>query len=407
MFVFLIRQFPDLDHIVPIAHALAERHPGCVRVLKQSPYFDIAGDYRIEFLEREHGIVVDHIYSLGTRHPFRHLFGRFLVALARNIPIPLIQPSLKALMKIIFNDTWADAALDDLRPKVLAYDYCPLQKYTQLKVLTRRAQSRNIPVVLLPHGADVLIHKNRPPVHKQDVDHKIINRPNIETAYSNPDKPNESLTPLGSSRYNERWNKLNIDLVLAAYPAEDLPNHQGRIKVLVCNRPAVGFYGDDPLLAKLQGLENIDLVIKGKPRSNTGMKNIHSVGEKYPTSRLIQWADIVIIAGSSIAVEVLLSDKPLLYLKYLSPNDIFVFANHGACWTINSEHELFDALSKLVQGDNQLPYNKSEVDAFIKEVVYAQKEIHDVLKNYANFFIQISCKSDVPQAQGPQIEEDT
>jgi len=393
MFVFFIRMIPDLDHVVPIAHKLAERYPGKVRVIKQSPFFDIADDYRIKFLEKRHGIVVDHIYNCSRKITIRGSVGHALMWIARYVPINAAQRFFNKLKKNVFNQQWAEDILDELKPSVISYDFIPLNMHHALEIITRVAQARGIPIVLVPHSADVHTDHKVPYIHNQNIEYRIINRPALREAYSDKGNPDEVVVALGSSRYNREWTAINDELVLQEYPGDDLPNTDGHLKVLVLNRPAVGFYGFDPLISKIGNLPNIDVVIKGKPRGNDGMKGVDNIGTKYHTSRLIHWADVVVSAGTSVAVEVLLHNKPFLYLRYLSPDDTFSFHTFGACWTLHSEQELFSAIKKLGSGDDTLPYNQTHIDAFVQDVVYASGQTTDPLGDYADFYANVESKT--------------
>ncbi len=398
MYVLFVRHFPDFDHIVPIAHKLAERHPGQVRVIKQSSNLNLKNDYRAIFLSERHNIKVDGLFNCTRRFNMRGTVAHYISKVARYLPFPFAQRVFNVIKDKLAERKWAEALLDDLQPVAIGLDYMPLNALKQFNEIANVARSRNIPVVFLPHSAEVFMDFNLEVIRKQHIEHRIINRSELAEHYSNPDIPSLVLTSLGSSRYNREWMDVNDALVARTYPAEDLPDNPGTLKVLICTRPAIGFVGNDPLMSKLLAEPNLDLVIKGKPRNTGGMEGVESVGNKYPTTRLIQWADVIVIAGSSIAVDVLLYDKPLLHLKYLSPDHVFAYETFNACWSVDTQEELFSALERLKADKHDVPYAKEDVTKFIDHVVYDSGRVPDPLDEYAKYFERLGGLSgDLPR----------
>jgi hypothetical protein len=104
---------------------------------------------------------------------------------------------------------------------------------------------------------------------------------------------------------------------------------------------------------------------------------------------LCQWADVVLVIGSSIIIEPLLQGKPCLYLKYLHENTT-LYEDFGACWTIHDEKQLQHALQLLRADKTDVPYAQSDVDRFLFDIIYGGQQKTDVLKDYEKFIIQSS-----------------
>ena len=65
MYLFLVRHFNDIDHITPIAWKMKkDGYP--VAVYCMNPRYDIANDYRLEFMKSK-GVVVDYIHTAYRR----------------------------------------------------------------------------------------------------------------------------------------------------------------------------------------------------------------------------------------------------------------------------------------------------------------------------------------------------
>ena len=78
--------------------------------------------------------------------------------------------------------------------------------------------------------------------------------------------------------------------------------------------------------------------------------------------------------------------KPVLYLKYLHANTMF-FEECGACWTINNEAELEQALESLRKQSMGVPYGDESVKRFLSEVVFGGQNNRDVLRDYDKFIV--------------------
>ena len=141
------------------------------------------------------------------------------------------------------------------------------------------------------------------------------------------------------------------------------------------------------LIARLEG---VNAVVKPHTRTTKEAR----LYQKIPipnlsgssSVELCEWADVVLVIGSSIIIEPLLQGKPCLYLKYLHENTT-LYEDFGACWTINDEEQLQQALKILRADKNNVPYTQSGVDRFLSDIIYGGQQKTDVLKDYEQFII--------------------
>jgi hypothetical protein len=137
-------------------------------------------------------------------------------------------------------------------------------------------------------------------------------------------------------------------------------------------------------------LPNLHLVVK--PHTRTGKEAVVYDAMPVPnvsdlsSVELCEWADVVLVIGSSILIEPLKLDKPVLYLKYLHENTT-QYEDIGACWTISDEEELIRAIQSLIADPDKVPYGKVSVDAFLSEIVYGGGEKKNVLEAYKQFIV--------------------
>ncbi|MDQ3070673.1 MAG: hypothetical protein M3R55_13210, partial [Acidobacteriota bacterium] len=64
MTVFFVRKLNDIDHMAPVIHRAAREAP--VHVICLSPRFDLASDYRMQFLASTQGVTVEYQFDAYT-----------------------------------------------------------------------------------------------------------------------------------------------------------------------------------------------------------------------------------------------------------------------------------------------------------------------------------------------------
>ena len=58
-----------------------------------------------------------------------------------------------------------------------------------------------------------------------------------------------------------------------------------------------------------------------------------------------------------------------------------------ACWIINSENELTEALLSIKDDKKRRPYTDEDVDRFLTEIIYGGQKGRDVLTDYEQFIV--------------------
>jgi hypothetical protein len=138
----------------------------------------------------------------------------------------------------------------------------------------------------------------------------------------------------------------------------------------------------------LSDFGEIEVMIKPHTRTGTNSRLFANLtllnASNILTPELCEWADVVLVIGSSVITEALMQKKPVLYLKYLHANTM-LFEECGACWTIQTEAELEQALQLLRKRSMDLPYRGEDVNRFLSEVVYGGRNKRDVLGDYVQF----------------------
>jgi hypothetical protein len=204
----------------------------------------------------------------------------------------------------------------------------------------------------------------------------------------------EKIYVLGSARYCAEWMSQN-KLILPR--SSKLNSHgQDKLKVVFMTTRFAYRIDVDRMLKTfelLAGIEGIDVVVKPHTRTgkeattyeNMSLENVAGVS----SVELCEWADVMLVIGSSILIESLVQGKPVLYLKYLHEN-ITQYEELGACWAINNEDELKNAMVSLQENNMEVPYPNKCVDKFLSEIIYGGKGERDVLGDYEDFIVNMA-----------------
>jgi hypothetical protein len=203
----------------------------------------------------------------------------------------------------------------------------------------------------------------------------------------------EKVVVLGSARFCGEWIAQNRKIL----PRMIESNSQSeRLKVVFMVSKPHCRIDIERMLNTFDLLSNVgEIEVMIKPHTRTGTNSRLFANLKLPdasnilTPELCEWADVVLVIGSSVITEALMQEKPVLYLKYLHSNTM-LFEECGACWTIHSEAELEQALQSLRKKSMDVPYGDENVNRFLSEVVYGGRKKRDVLGDYVQFITNCS-----------------
>ena len=422
MYLFCIRHFNDVDHITPIVWKMKQNnHPVAVYCI--NPRYDIENDYRLRFL-KELGVTVESIYDAfdqkmnGLRHAMRSLFlwfyakgkksssdhlKKFLFLSRFNqLAAQIIGRVLFELTRITFyRKSWAHYLLKESRAQLLCFDHILPSRYV-VNVLLKAARELSIPTLALPHG--VYLYTNRS--YKTGAsanqrfykfnrfDYVIVQNHLRKDVLVQSGIAREKIVVLGSARFCGEWIAQNMKILPKRI--ESNGRDRERLKVVFmpskprCRIDVERMHTTIDLLASTREIEAVV-----KPHTRIGRETHLFDNMRLPnvshvlTSELCEWADVVLIIGSSVITEVLMQGKPVLYLKYLHTNTM-LFEECGACWTIHNEAELKQALQSLGKKSMGVPYGEENVNRFLSEVVYGGQNNRDVLRDYVQFITNCS-----------------
>lgn len=442
MVIFFLRREPDVDNIVPVIYRMAKDKACDLIVLCVNPYFDL-NDYRLSFLKEQYNIPVYHVHEYYYPTIFHKLAGYFILnAVTRkskkehssslkenelsrgkesnsnflNVIKNFLSKAIYAIInrvsktlflskRFFFTERWAESFLKHINPSALVFDYVH-SDMPIINVMLTASKKLGINSIFLPHGIPLFtepVMKDRiggrgpvfAPIVASNPDAIVIPHRHVVSSFIQHGIDMTKLHILGSARYCREW----IDVCHAITLQKDchLQSEKNKLKVLYLER-GNDRYGDRKNLVretfmKISKLDFVHFIIKPHPRSNKMyFDNLpHSIDIAYNVDsiNLCKWADIVMCLVSSIALEVLIQNKVLIYPKYFDDTPILI-EEMKACWTVNNYKELENAFIKIKENPSHRSYSQEDVEKFLVEVVYGGKRNRDVLGDYGKLILQKS-----------------
>ncbi|CAB1056249.1 hypothetical protein D1BOALGB6SA_985 [Olavius sp. associated proteobacterium Delta 1] len=416
MYLFFVRHFNDIDHLTPVAWKL-QRDNYRVAVYCMSLRYDIHQDYRLRFL-KEQGVAVDYLYeafdeTLGPVHKILYAIIRRSYRAQNQLLLNINGPSgpllgvlsrgagllgsmfYKLARKIYYDHRWARSVLERSGAQVVCFDYI-MPRLFVVDAFLKASRRMSIPSVALPHGVQLYTNEVTKPKATDARRFAKFNRFDFIIAPNKLRKDmlvksgvaEDKISVLGSARYCSAWLEQNHKILPEAGAA--FSRNSAKLKVVLmpskpqCQLDMERMFASCRLIAERSGIE---AVIKPHPRT----RKIDQFGN-YPlpdvsymlTAKLCEWADVLLVVGSSVITEALMRGKPALYLKYLHANTT-LFEELNACWTIHNEDELKQALASLEADRTGVPYDEANVAKFIAQVVRGGDDRRDVLSAYEQF----------------------
>lgn len=423
MYLFFVRHFNDIDHVAPIVWKIAkENHPAAV--LCMNLRYNIWSDYRLQFL-KDIGVTVNYLYDefgqyqSGLYRAIYFLMNQCFIFQRKRIerndkrqsmPYHLFAELIGALGTLIykimrmgyFGANWARKIIEQSGAQAICFDHIMPGHYV-VNALLRAAKELSIPSLTLPHG--VHLYTNEVTKPKATSTRRLLKFNNYDYVIAPNELRKNMLTQsgvsakkifvLGSARYCDEWMEQNRKIL----PKRFGNNKSNKLKLAFlpskpqCNVDRERMTKTIKLLAEID-----DIKVMIKPHTRTSDRIDLSIGKNLQnasdvlTADLCEWADAILVVGSSVITEALMRKKPALYLKYLHSNTT-LFEELHACWTIRNESELNSAVLSLCGNKKSIPYSQENVNNYLIEVVYGGTEEKDVLAKYKNFIVDYATEA--------------
>ena len=425
MYLFFVREFNDIDHITPIVWKLQQdNYP--VAVFCLNPEYDLDSDYRLRFL-RNQGVKVNYIFDEFSRnlcptHRVMRFVGRTSFALANRLDHhsrTFFSAGLATLQKYagkigkkvykrcrqkFYGIAWARDIIAQSGAQVICFDHVNPNRYV-VDILLTAAGEKMVPTIALPHGVFIYTNNFVRTGSNEESRHEKFNRFDYiitqnklrAEVLARAGVHKERSSVLGSARYCREWMAQNKRILPRTM--KSVAKNSGGLKVVFMTTRFAYRIDVERMLKTfdlLSELEEMDIVVKPHTRSGQEAQVYEDIPlpnvYEYSSVELCEWADVMLVIGSSILIETLVQRKPVLYLKYLHENTT-EYEELGACWTIHNETELKDALMSLQTNEADVPYSEENSNQFLSEIIYGGRGKRDVLGDYEKFIVNSGVKT--------------
>ena len=194
---------------------------------------------------------------------------------------------------------------------------------------------------------------------------------------------------LGSPRYSKEWLKIKSSLNL---DGKSIPiNKKFKVKILFfIPKKHINIFHEELIrtldfISKYKEIELIlscaDFIYPYIPKHILSRKNLrrYLIAEKYSTSKLIDWADIVMHAGTGVIFESFIKQKITVLPRYLSSNTM-ISERYNAGINLKNRDELRNLCNNAIKSLNSLKKNYKK-----KFGLSNKKYINDFVNSNSDF----------------------
>lgn len=403
--VFFVSAYNDIDAVAPIAYKLLQSKVATkIFIVNQSSSFNFDLDFRIQYLRKFGEIVYLEVADFLDNQGF--------VGFAEKIKKPLsthrvgesaynhlILPALKRNQeKAHARFSFDSLPLEPNVPTVFLFDY-------NTSVITsngiKYARNKGIPVGLIPHGLrtidhrGLLQHKRESRViagldNYQQADILFANNENFSATF--PSVDSEKVRFVGSARYCNEWSAI-LDQIT---PPVSLPEPDaGKIRMCVMlSKWQFDIWKSASMwnIKYLAAQDDFFTIVKPHTRGMDvraelgNYDNLLIADDEAHSRRLIQWADVVLFWKSSIFMDALLLDKPLLHLHYATSFRLNC-ADFVTGWNVNSREDTMEWVQRFRTDRLTRTYSPKEREDCLDYFVNDAKG--DVLQRHVDVVLEM------------------
>tara|TARA_Y100000992_G_scaffold267420_1_gene205962 strand:+ start:144 stop:1319 length:1176 start_codon:yes stop_codon:yes gene_type:complete len=193
---------------------------------------------------------------------------------------------------------------------------------------------------------------------------------------------------IGSPRYAPEWIKV-LDRINKINKKDFFFSKKIKIGIFIRNN---NFSNDkfNNLIKKLSKLDFIEIRFNSKPRDSLPESKSIIFKNKYNSSELISWSDIIISYSTSIIVEAILKDKKTIlldYIKVMKKNENSWFKKFKIINLAKKDSQVLNII-KNFDRNAKLTSNNAEKLKML-EFFISYKKGKNILERYKNFYKKI------------------
>ncbi|MCD8563043.1 MAG: hypothetical protein LRY54_03140 [Alphaproteobacteria bacterium] len=374
--LFFFRGYNDIDHMTPVIDKLRRVRPDyALKIYIADFRNNYRDDYRVQYLQQS-GIPVNHILSemIGWEPLYWQLsrlplMGEYVQKLIDRLGHKLLKSSSFCKNFLQKQGTGLKAVL---------YDHTP-DHYASLTI---EAKEMGIRTFALPHAVDNwanILTKNT------DLDPALLNRtgkpfladrvivPNVqqkENFLTLKQITEEQVKVLGSPRFSDEW----MDVIRRITPPSNLPQTNDFKIVFMLTKVGNNIFEEEVMrqIAFVSRMKGVKIALKLHTRnmkfSQKLSNDIILCGNEVHSQNLIDWADVTLFTATSVILDALKLDKPVLFLRRTVANKL-VYEETIDSWAIDCRDDLYRRLEDLKSGKTKRTYTEKERQACLDNLV--------------------------------------
>jgi hypothetical protein len=392
--LFFFRGYNDIDHMSPVIDKLRRtRADYAIKVYIADFRENYLDDYRVQYLQKT-GIPVTHLLAEMTG--FETLYWRLC-----RWPVlgEYLQKFVERFGQRTLNSSkFCEAFLHKHGAglKAVLYDHTP----DTYKTLSEKAKAKKIRVFALPHAVDNwanLLTK------VTDLDPALLSRtakpynadlvlvPNVqqkEHFLRVKHVTEHQIKVLGSPRFSNEW----MSIIRRITPQANLPETKDFKIVFMLTKKGNNIFEEEVLrqIAFVSRIKGVKIALKLHTRNMKFSQKIPDdillCGNEMHSQSLIDWADLTLFTATSVILDALKLDKPVLFLRRTVANTL-VYEDTINSWSVDCRDDLYTRIEDLKSGKIQRTYTEKERADCLKNLV--EPAGPDVLDLYARTILDM------------------
>jgi hypothetical protein len=404
--IFVVRKFNDVDNMLPLIDKFVlEGHS--VRVMSFKP--EILKNFLVNFLNGRHGIFIEYpiIHKSGFRVGILYFLSKFLRLIMEKyekfftmkyIRFFTMKVEMVLVSVVDRKKNIGDLIFHNIKPDAVIFDKTNIIQGKIYRRVVSYLHSRNIPMIRLDHGMNVL-NRAASYVDNQNDLMKRYKYKGIHDFYIFKESLKKNYDPLyllGSLRYSKEWIK--------KYPL--LYKYDNSLKPKIVRKTVVILLSAEydiyikevaKLINAISNKFDIDILLKPHTRNNVVSHGVLALLNNNArvnfvfnnTAWLIDNSDAVIICGyTSVGVHSIVNKNPLIVAEYTKiPKEDSYYSKFNAACIANNLKDVLLHCDKILTTKLSC-YNEKKVKLFL-EFMSNPNNSDSVIDDYYNAILKI------------------
>lgn len=413
-----IKSFQDLDNVAPIVAYMSQNDCASINIVSFSRQLVGCSDL-LNYLEKECKLNVSYLEDFMPSYfrlfiDFHNLYFSKTNKIKNKLALFLSQIiSAKVVKPLMYYISYRAVSyfFSSVDTRVLMLDIG--SEFSMLgSALIKKAKQRNIRVIGYLHGYYIYTHtdnlaKSRKKTgflyntvlsltkHKRSqvyCDYYLVGNHQRNTWFRSlamgkfDEKRLNTVSEIGVPRYTKEWTKFYRDCIVTS--EKFTYGRKDNINVLFFLVHPKYNLNVDELVSTLNALDNMSGInFVYKPHTRNGLNGLEVEELKgfdateVSSLHLSEWADIGIVIGSSIGIQLLVDNKPIIVASYITTNHT-IFQEKKVCEEAESLTELVSIINNKKTNRHELSVTDG-VESFVSDVVYGQKSYNQLLKSFS------------------------